>query len=179
MPPQMRFRFRKSLTLWPGHLKATVSRRGVSLNGRVGIFSRSWGTRGRSTTIDMPGTSGIFWRREDRRRKLRGADAMETAFLRREQAQRRWARAGTVVCALACVVLAGRAYLVPLARGCDNQGTGIRLLILLGLVIGAYAGLRALWPALRGPGSLLAAAGAGALGWWLYGLLVAGSVVCS
>lgn len=174
----MRFRFRKSVALWPGHLNATVSRRGVSLNGRLGIFSRSWGTRGRSTTIDMPGTSGIFWRREDRRRKIRGADAMETAFLRRRAAERRWRAAGALVVGLAVLLLVGRAYLRPLEDCVREGGTGTRLMIVLALTVGAYAGARSLWPALRGAGTLVAAAGAGALGWWLYGLLVAGTLVC-
>jgi hypothetical protein len=65
----MNFRFRKSLTIIPGILKWTVSKKSTSLNLNLGIFSRSWGTRGTTTTLDMPGTSGIFWRSEKRRRK--------------------------------------------------------------------------------------------------------------
>lgn len=65
----MNFRFRKSFTIIPGILKWTVSKKSTSLNLNLGIFSRSWGTRGKTTTLDMPGTSGIFWRKEERRKK--------------------------------------------------------------------------------------------------------------
>lgn len=175
----MRFRFRKSVALWPGHLNATVSRRGVSLNGRLGIFSRSWGTRGRSTTIDMPGTSGIFWRREDRRRKPRGGCDTETAFLRREARERRWSAVGRLLLGMAALTLAGRAYLPNLVQDCQHEGTLWRLGVTVALMAGCYAGARSLLPSLRGAGSLPLAGVCGAGGWWLYGVLVAGTLTCS
>ena len=63
----MHFRFRKSFDIIPGLLRWTVSKRGASLNLHLGFYSKSWGTGGRrTTTIDMPGTTGMFWRKQER-----------------------------------------------------------------------------------------------------------------
>jgi len=63
----LHFRFRKSFTLIPGVLHWTVSKRGASLNLHLLIYSKSWGTGGRrTTTIDMPGTTGMFWRKQQK-----------------------------------------------------------------------------------------------------------------
>lgn len=63
----MRFRFRKTFRIIPGILTWTASKRGLSLNLNLGIYSKSWGTGGRrTTTLDVPGTSGIFWRKQEK-----------------------------------------------------------------------------------------------------------------
>ena len=63
----MAFRFRKSFDIIPGLLRWTISKRGASLNLHLGIYSKSWGSGGRRTrTIDIPGTSGIFFRKQTR-----------------------------------------------------------------------------------------------------------------
>lgn len=63
----MRFRFRKSFPLLGHFLKWTVSKRGVSVNAHAGPVSKSWGTRGTSTTVDAPGKMGFFWRKQSSR----------------------------------------------------------------------------------------------------------------
>lgn len=179
MAPRMRFRFRKSVNLLPGLLKLTVSRRGVSLNGRLGIFSRSWGTRGRSTTIDMPGTAGIFWRREDRRKAIRGADEFETAFLRRRARERLWRRAGTIALVLLGLVLAARLWLHPFAD-CSTEGRpGVTLLVLLGSLYGGWRAAVRSSPRLAGPLGLALAFALVPVGWWLYGAFIAGALTCA
>ena len=178
MPPKMRFRFRKSVPVIPGLLNATVSRRGVSVNGRLGIFSRSWGTRGRSTTIDMPGTSGLFWRREDRRRKQRGKDAFETAFLERQASERRSLRAGNVLFVLMAAVLAGRLYLHPFSDCATTGHPGLMLLALIGTLYGGWRLARGSSPAMAGFGGLALVVPLALVAWFAYGALIASSVVC-
>lgn len=60
-------------TLIPGLLSWTLNKKSVSLNGRLGPLSRSWGTRGTTTTLDMPGKLFSF-RKEERRRKRKRAE---------------------------------------------------------------------------------------------------------
>lgn len=62
------FRFRKSLRL-SKHFRLTFTKRGVSLNLRLGHFSRSWGTQGNRTTLDAPGRMGLSWQKEEKRSK--------------------------------------------------------------------------------------------------------------
>lgn len=68
MAPRMRFRFRKSFNIFGKFLGWTVSKKGVSLNMKLGPLSKSWGTRGRTTTIDAPGEYGMFWRKQESRK---------------------------------------------------------------------------------------------------------------
>lgn len=60
----MHLRFRKSFPIVGHLLHLTVSRHGVSLNLHAGLFSRSWGTRYATTTIDAPGHFGLYWRKQ-------------------------------------------------------------------------------------------------------------------
>lgn len=61
-----RMQFRKSFRITK-NLRLTVSKRGISLNFKMGPLSKSWGTRENRTTIDAPGTFGFSWQK--RRRK--------------------------------------------------------------------------------------------------------------
>lgn len=66
----MSFRFRKSFNIIPGLLRWTISKKGASLNLHLGIYSKSLGTGGRRTrTIDVPGTTGIFFRKQTREKQ--------------------------------------------------------------------------------------------------------------
>ena len=60
-------RFRKSFPLAGHFLHWTISKNGISLNAHLGPVSRSWGTRGNTSTIDAPGHIGLFWRKQTRR----------------------------------------------------------------------------------------------------------------
>ncbi len=66
---KMNFRFRKSFPIVPGILRFTISKKGWSVNLNLGIFSKSWGNIRQTTTLDMPGTTGIFWRKEQSTKK--------------------------------------------------------------------------------------------------------------
>src|ERR1035438_9319626 len=63
----MHMRFRKQFPILGHFLKWTISKRGISINAHAGIFSRSWGTRGNTETIDAPGHFGLYWRKQSRR----------------------------------------------------------------------------------------------------------------
>jgi hypothetical protein len=62
---KMNFRFRKTFPILGKFLHWTVSKKGISLNLHLGPLSRSWGTRGKTTTIDAPGHFGLFWRKQE------------------------------------------------------------------------------------------------------------------
>jgi hypothetical protein len=64
---RMHLRFRHRFPLIGHFLHWTLSRHGVSLNAHLGPFSRSWGTQAKTTTIDVPGHLGFFWRKQARR----------------------------------------------------------------------------------------------------------------
>lgn len=69
-----KMQFRKSFRI-SRHLRFTISKRGMSLNFRMGPVSKSWGTRENRTTIDAPGAFGFSWERRTRkatRGSLRG-----------------------------------------------------------------------------------------------------------
>ncbi|WP_217924422.1 hypothetical protein [Miltoncostaea oceani] len=126
-----RFRFRKTFPLLGRLLTGTVSRRGVSLNLRLGLFSRSWGTRGTTTTIDVPATSGIFFRKEERRRKP-PSDPLERELHEAEVRRRRWRRVWICLLWLTALIGLGR-YGIEALGGCAGLGGLVRLAILIGL----------------------------------------------
>jgi hypothetical protein len=128
----MKFRFRKSLTIIPGVLKWTVSKKSTSLNLNLGLFSRSWGTRGTTTTLDLPGTSGLFFRSEKRR--SRGAQGVEHAAPRQP--------AGLALF-FAFMLVQGLVYWAWASASCSGS-IGRSLVFLLGIQAMAYTVIRVL-----------------------------------
>lgn len=146
----MNFRFRKSLTIIPGVLRWTVSKKSTSLNLNLGIFSKSWGTRGSTTTIDAPGTTGIFWRRE----KRRGAGGKQLGHeASRHQAQ----SAGIGLFALAMIAQA-LIYWGWSAASCSGPAHLHALVLVLGAQLIVYALVRMMGRAGPGANFLLVAA---------------------
>jgi hypothetical protein len=127
----MNFRFRKSFTIIPGILRWTVSKKSTSLNLNLGLFSKSWGTRGTTTTIDAPGTTGIFWRREHRRGGRGAAKQLGHESVQRDE------RAGIGLFALALIVQ-GVAYWAWSAASCTGPAHSHALVFVLGLELIAY-----------------------------------------
>jgi hypothetical protein len=136
-------------------------------------MSKSWGTRGTSTTVDMPGTSGMFWRREQRRHKLDPAQA--------EQQRRRFFMQMAQLTGLAVIVVQA---LVELARLHVHFGDQVCRLdghphIVLGvLVLGQVVALRCLRHQ-RAVVCLIATVLVAFVAWKLFGAWAMPSVHCA
>lgn len=163
-------RFRKSFPILGKFLQATISKRGLSLNLHLGPLSKSWGTGGRrSTTVDMPGTSGLFWQK-------RGSHQDDDDAVGEPGAG--WRFLGKTVLVGVALVEAARLW-VRVGRNCDPAGgLGWRYLTL------TLAGLALLWfasslsPRLRGVLYFLLALGIGYLSWKVYGGWISPSMRC-
>lgn len=155
MAKRMPFRFHKSFPLLGRFIQGTVSKKGVSLNMRMGPLSKSWGTgRRRSTTLDMPGTSGIFWRSQRR------ASSEEAA----QDSRQFWLFASLMIWFFSALVLTGRMLLA------DSYSTAGLVIILLGQLI-ALTLARSLLNTRR-ISSLLIMIGLIVIGWLLFDTLV-------
>lgn len=175
MAPRTRFRFRKSVPLLGRFLTGTISRRSVSLNLRLGIFSRSWGTRGRTTTLDVPGTSGLFFRKEERRRKPR--DPAEREALAELSRRRRWKL--VIWLGIILTALTGLArYGLEAIDGCGSWTGLTPLAILIGLEAALIAWLWGKGDAMRGPLIILVLLALGFLQWKAHGMWISPPDVC-
>lgn len=180
MAPRMRFRFRKRIPLLGRFLSATVSKKGVSLNLRAGPLSKSWGTRGKTTTLDMPGTSGMFWRKEEgRRRTPPGAD--DQALAEGADQYRPWAGGQTLL----LLVLLGAGtlgvawtLLHPLAD-CEPSGATWRWALLVGAVTLPATSLQKRVSPLHGAGAVVLAAVALWALWQGWGQWISPAMHCS
>lgn len=163
----MKFRFRKSFSIIPGILRWTVSKRGTSLNLNLGIFSKSWGTRQNTTTLDMPGTSGIFWRKEQRK-----SQAKKSVGVDHDDDSPRLVQPASLKLFVVALIVQALVYLsVHAAGGCDTKISRI-LITVLGLQLVVYTAVRVAKRVGSGLNFLLVAALIAA-GW-----LVARSFVC-
>lgn len=140
----LRTRFRKSFTIIPGILKWTISKKGTSLNFNLGPFSKTWGTRGNTTTIDAPGAFGLSWRKEERKgqngEKGHQADGSHPL----------WLTGSVVVILLHLLVGLARIYIHPLAT-CAREGSPFVTWVLICAAEAVLVGL--IWglvPRLRG-----------------------------
>jgi hypothetical protein len=167
----MNFRFRKSFSLLPG-LRGTISKKGVSLNFRAGLFSKSWGTRGTSTTIDMPGTAGFFWREERRRRKMTDEE-------RQEASRKFWS--GLVYLLLAVQVVFGLLwiYAPQWFSDCSPSGSPLISHLIYSVVLFAgYAVAGRRLRLLRGPLGVILALAAFYVQWKFLGAVISPKLGC-
>jgi hypothetical protein len=123
MTSGMHLRFRHRFPLAGHFLHWTLSRHGVSLNMHVGLFSRSWGTQGNTTTVDAPGHLGFFWRKQTRKRRRRLSEEEISAH-----AAGRWTHLAVALVLLEAVVEAVHIWLHPFS---DVVVSGSPLLVLL------------------------------------------------
>lgn len=171
----MNFRFRKTFPILGKFLGFTISKKGFSINFRAGVFSKSIGTLRNVTTIDLPGTSGIFFRKERRRRRRPRPGDPYLAELERRRA---WGRAAAVIIGLSAAISLARINLHPIG-GCELTGhPNLTLAALVALQLGAHAAIK---PTLAKRGLLLVLATC-AVAWvahvWLFGALIAPSIHC-
>ena len=170
----MNFRFRKSIPIIGKLLRFTVSKKGVSLNLRLGWLSKSWGTRGTSTTLDMPGTSGMFFRKE-RRRSAKKLDPAAAALLRRQRSAQAGQILGAIIIAVVALVELGRLH-IHIGESCTLGGHPH---ITLGVLVAAQI---TVLRALRQKGVLLVFAATVAVAvvqWKLFGALAMPNVHCA
>jgi hypothetical protein len=165
----MSFRFRKSFKIIPGVLHWTISKKGVSLNLNLGIYSKSWGTGGRrTTTIDMPGTTGMFWRKQQTVKK--DPEDADEGFLHLIQLLVIW---GGLLFGLA------RLHLTGITADCHLGGhPHIVLALMLAGELGLVWFLWRSWAPLKGFLGLLLVIGLAYIQWKLYGHLVAPDLHC-
>jgi hypothetical protein len=127
----MHWRFRKSFPIIGHFLHVTVSKKGVSLNLHAGLLSRSWGTRGNTTSVDAPGHFGLYFRKQTRRPQ--GREHRDEALSVRHE--HRWLHLSLALALLCALVEAWHVWVHPFS---DMRITGhpLRDLVLLtGLLI--------------------------------------------
>jgi hypothetical protein len=165
----LNFRFRKSFNIIPGILRWTISKRGASLNLNLGIYSKSWGTGGRrTTTVDLPGTSGIFWRKQEKVKE--DPNDADEGFAHLLQLLLIW---GGFIVGLV------RLYASSLGKGCQLSGHPYWLLGGMLLVeLGFFWMLWRTWRLFSGILGLPLAILAAYLQWKVYGHLITPHVLC-
>lgn len=176
----MRFRFRKSFTIIPKVLHWTVSKKGASLNLRLGPYSKSWGTRGNSSTLDMPGTSGIFWRKQTSRKKRKAGDEeleAAAAGFHPWAEGKRWLLGGVILFAAVGYIQLG----VHPLQTCALHGHPFiwwTVAVVLITIISSWLQRKASWFHSSGGALILLVPVAVSL-IWLWNHLVASSQICS
>jgi len=106
---KMHLRFRHSFPLVGHFLHFTVSKKGVSLNAHAGFFSKSWGTRGNTTTVDAPGHLGLFWRKQSKRTHA-SADEVATKH------EHKWFHLSLALVVLVAIVEAWHIWVHPFSK---------------------------------------------------------------
>jgi hypothetical protein len=173
----MHFRFRKSFDIFGRILRWTVSKRGVSLNFHLGPFSKSWGTRQNTTTMDIPGTSGMFLRKEKRKHHSSDPDVRDYEH---HQAHRK--HITVAIGFFFAVELVAELIRLNVHLGgesCTLSGhANLILLVSHALVLGTFLALRSQIRLLQGFCGLLLILGLCYLQWRLFGSIVGGHIHC-
>jgi hypothetical protein len=174
------FRFRKSFRIMPG-VKGTISRRGASINFHSGLVSKSFGTRRNTTTVDVPGVHGAFWRSEHGHgHHAHGRASAEQRQWEHEQGKlHRRAHLVHGLMALSALILAGRLFLPALFERCVRHGAALPLLIVVIVVpwVAIAYGSKHVGM-LRSPLALIACVVLAWVQWKAYGALIASEMVC-
>lgn len=163
-------RLRKSFRLTK-HLKATISKRGMSLNFKWGPIAWSRGTGGRRLfAVDAPGTLGLGWRKQEQRSPTPQQRARFYAVL--------W---GTVCLLILCVeTLIGlaRLYVHPFGECTRQEGLLEKLLTYMGIEVAVWLGLWIFVPRFRGPLAVVFLLVAGYVQYRMYGAYIAPNITC-
>jgi hypothetical protein len=131
----MHLRFRHRFPLMGHFLHWTVSRHGVSLNAHVGLFSRSWGTQAKTTTVDMPGHLGFFWRKQSRRRPRSHISDEDRQLLAAAHAGNRWTHVAVALAVLEALVEAIHIWVHPFSNVVISGQPLFILVVLSGALI--------------------------------------------
>lgn len=165
----MHLRFRKSFPIIPKVLYFTLSKKSVSMQLRLGPFSKSWGSKEDSFAIDAPGELGLGMKKRSRHKH-------DPDGPKRHRPSRVLAHLVLITLALA---LFARLY-YHLLTDCSLSGhPGITLLVLSVVMIGGFEILWRAAESVRGPLLfLLACASTWVIWTQIYPWLINASVHC-